>query len=157
MPPPAQGQIGAGACRLRRRICRRDGSMLSIGDVHVYVHDFNLALRFWVEGLGLKVAEKEVSAASAFALLEFPEDGPAIRLFGGAEPWPEGARPDVGTLPAIHFDVVTADFDATLVRLLENAGQQLDEIETYGGCRVVTVADPDGNAFELMEVPTDEQ
>lgn len=129
--------------------------MLSIGDIHVYVHDFNLALRFWADGLGLNVVEKEVSAASAFALLEFPGAGPAIRLFGGAQPWPENARPSVGERPTICFDVVASDFDATLVRLIESGGRQLGEIEAYSGSRVVTIADPDGNTFELLEVPED--
>lgn len=130
--------------------------MLSIGDIHVYVHDFNLALRFWADGLGAKVVEKEVTPASAFALLECPGAGPAIRLFGGAEPWPEGTQPALGMRPTVRFDVVTPDFDATLVRLIEHGGRQLGEIETYGGSRVVTIADPDGNTFELVEVPEDE-
>jgi predicted enzyme related to lactoylglutathione lyase len=131
--------------------------MLSIGDIHVFVHDFNLALRFWAEGLGLNVVKTEVTQASAFALLEFPGTGPAIRLFGGAEPWPENTGPIVGTRPMIRFDIVTSDFDATLVRLIESGGRQLDEIETYSGSRVVTIADPDGNTFELLEVPEDEE
>lgn len=130
--------------------------MLAIGDVHVYVHDFERALRFWSEGLGTTVVEKQVSRASAFALLELPDGGPAIRLFGGAAPWAEGTRPDVGARPSLGFDILASDFDATLVRLLENGGTQLGEIETYRGCRAVTVADPDGNSFELIEVPQDE-
>jgi predicted enzyme related to lactoylglutathione lyase len=131
--------------------------MLSVGDIHIYVCDFNLALRFWADGLGLNIVEKEVSSASAFALLEFPGAGPAIRLFGGAEPWPRGERPEVGTRPTIRFDVVTTDFDETLVRLMECGGRQIGEIEAYGGSRVVTIADPDGNTFELLEVPEDEE
>jgi catechol 2,3-dioxygenase-like lactoylglutathione lyase family enzyme len=129
--------------------------MLAIGDIEVLVHDFNLALRFWVDGLGLRIVEKEVTQASAFALLEFPEGGSAIRLFGGAEPWAEEEMPLVGTRPMVRFDVITSDFDATLVRLLECGGEQLDEIETYGDSRAVTIADPDGNSFELLEVPED--
>jgi predicted enzyme related to lactoylglutathione lyase len=131
--------------------------MLAIGDIHIYVHDFNLALRFWADGLELRVVEKEVSQASAYALLEFPGAGPAIRLFGGAQPWPEDERPDVGTRPTIRFDVVTTAFDDTLVRLMESGGRQVGEIEAYGGSRVVTIADPDGNTFELLEVPEDEE
>jgi predicted enzyme related to lactoylglutathione lyase len=127
--------------------------MLSIGDIHIFVHDFNLALRFWADGLGLDVVEKEISGASAFALLEFPVAGPALRLFGGAEPWGENGRPDVGARPTIRFDIVTSDFDSTLVRLLEHGGRQIGEIEKYGDSRVVTIADPDGNTFELLEVP----
>lgn len=130
--------------------------MLSIGDLHIFVHDFNLALRFYTEGLGLTVAEKEISSASAFALLEFPAAGPAVRLFGGAEPWPEGTRPAVGSRPTVRFDVIASDFDATLVGLFEHGGRQVGEIETYGNSRVVSIADPDGNTFELLEVPEDE-
>jgi predicted enzyme related to lactoylglutathione lyase len=127
--------------------------MISIGDIHIFVHDFDAALQFWTCGLGFAVAEKETSAASAYALLELPSAGPAIHLFGGAEPWPADARPLDGTRPSIRFDVVTSDFDDTLVRLIESGGQQVGEIETYERSRVVTIADPDGNTFELLEVP----
>jgi len=129
--------------------------MISIGDIHVFVHDFDAALYFWTHGLDLQVVEKETSPASAYALLESRSAGPAIHLFGGAEPWPEGTRPPDGTRPAIRLDVVTSDFEETLVRLLESGGRQLGEIETYDRSRVVTIADPDGNTFELLEVPED--
>ncbi len=127
--------------------------MISIGDIHVFVHDFDAALRFWTLGLSLEIVEQETSAASAYALLESPIGGPAIHLFGGAGPWHEGARPPDGTLPAIRFDVVTSEFEESLVRLIESGGKQHGEIETYDRSRVVTVADPDGNTFELLEVP----
>jgi len=129
--------------------------MLSIGDIHIFVHDFEAALRFWTQGLGFEIVEKETSAASAYALLDPPTAGPAVHLFGGAEPWPENTRPPDGARPAIRFDVVTSDFEETLVRLLDSGGSQLGEIETYDQSRVVTIADPDGNTFELLEVPED--
>lgn len=132
--------------------------MLTIGDVYVYVTDFNAALRFYRDGLGLAVVEEQLNAAAPFAVLDFPEDvGSSIRLFGGASPWPEGARPDVGQHPTIRFDVLTDEFDKLLLRLLEHGGAQAGEIETYGDLRVVTIADPDGNTFELIEVPADEE
>lgn len=127
--------------------------MLAVGDVHVYVADFNLALRFWEDGLGLRVIEREVSRAAAFAVLEFPDGGPALRLFGGAEPWAPGERPDVGSRPTVRFDLVTSEFDRTLVRALDHGGRQIGAVERYSGARVVTLADPDGNTFELLEVP----
>ena len=127
--------------------------MIAIGDIHVFVHNFEAALRFWTHGLGLQIVEKETLAASAYALLEPPTAGPAIHLFGGAEPWPEDTRPPDGTRPAIRFDVVTSTFEETLVRLIESGGKQLGEVETYDQSRVVTIADPDGNTFELLEVP----
>ncbi len=129
--------------------------MISIGDIHVFVHDFEAALRFWTQGLGFEVVEKETSPVSAYALLESRSAGPAIHLFGGAEPWPEGTRPPDGTRPAIRLDMVTSDFEETLVRLIESDGKQLGEIDTYNQSRVVTIADPDGNTFELLEVPED--
>ncbi|TWT39961.1 Glyoxalase-like domain protein [Phycisphaerae bacterium RAS1] len=127
--------------------------MLSIGDVHVYVSDFVRALRFWAEGLGLEATEKEVTPHSAYAVLDFPDGGPSLRLLGPVDPWESGARPAAGSRPTIRFDVTTTDFDGTLARLLDCGGAQLDEIEEYRGLRVVTVADPDGNSFELLEIP----
>lgn len=126
--------------------------MLALGDVHIYVSDFERSLEFWGEGLGLKILEKEVSPNAAYAMLEFSGGG-ALRLFGPVEPWTGTEPPLSGTYPSIRFDVVTDQFERTLVRLLEHHGRQLDEIETYDNLRVVSVADPDGNSFELLEIP----
>lgn len=129
--------------------------MIAVGDIHIFVHDFEAALRFWSTGLGLNVIEKEATPASAFALLEFPDGGPAIQLFGGAEMWPDGDRPPAGMRPTVRFDIVTTDFEDALVRLLESGGEQVGEIEAYNEMRMVTIADPDGNTFELLELPED--
>ena len=126
--------------------------MLCIGDVHVYVSDFTLALRFWENGLGLKLIEKEVSQHAAYAQLEFPDGGPAICLWWPVERWDPDLQPPPGKYPSVRFDIAASDFDATLLRLLEHGGQQLDEIENYGGIRAVTLSDPDGNTFELLEI-----
>ncbi len=126
--------------------------MLFIGDVHVYVSDMALALRFWADGLRLEVAEKEITPHSGFARLNFPDGGPSLRLLGPVDPWPEGLRPPTGMYPTIRFDLTTSEFDDVLVRLIDHGGSQIDEIETYGGLRAVTVADPDGNSFELLEI-----
>lgn len=130
--------------------------MTQIGDIHVFVSDMAVAVRFWSDGLGMRVAEQELTQSSGFAMLEFPDGGPCLRLFSGAEPWPDGQRPMAGSRPTIRFDVTTSEFDATLARLLENGGRQIDEIETYNHLRFVTIADPDGNSFELVELPPDE-
>lgn len=127
--------------------------MLAIGDIQVYVSDFPLALRFWCDGLGLTLVEHEPSSASPYAMLEFPDGGPSIRLLGGVRPWANGERPSLGSRPTIRFDVTSSDFDGTLSALLDHGGQQLEQIESYSNVRLVTVADPDGNSFELVEVP----
>lgn len=126
--------------------------MLFIGDVHIYVSDFTMALRFWADGLQLEIAEKEISRHSGYARLNFPDGGPSVRLLGPVEPWGPETPPPSDTRPSIRFDITTSDFDATLVRLIEHGGRQIDEIETYNGLRAVTLADPDGNVFELLEL-----
>lgn len=126
--------------------------MLAVGDLHLYVSDFEAALRFWAEGLRLTVSEREVSGSSAFARLDFADGGPSLLLIGKVEPWQPDEQMPVGMRPGVRFDVLCTEFDATLTRLLEHGGQQIDEIEEYGGARVVALADPDGNAFELVEV-----
>ena len=130
-------------------------STLFVGDVHVYVSDFTLALRFWADGLGLRTAEQELSPHSAYARLDFPDGGCSLRLLGPVEPWEPDLRPPPGTHPTVRFDITTSDFDDLLVRLLEHGGRQVDEIESYGGLRGVTLADPDGNEFELLEIAED--
>lgn len=127
--------------------------MLAAGDIHVYVTDMVAALRFWGDGLGLDVVEKELTAASGYARLDFPGGETSVRLMGPVDPWEPDARPSSGSRPGIAFDVLTTTFDDTLVRLLEHGGRQMDEIETYEHQRLVTIADPDGNTFELIEVP----
>jgi len=130
--------------------------MLSLGDIHIYVTDFNLALRFYEDGLGLTLVEKEVGRAAAFAVLEFPDGGPALRLFDGARPWGAAERPEVGPRPTVRFDVICSDFSFRLVRRIGHGGRQFGEIEENDGTRVVTLADPDGNTLELLEIAADD-
>jgi catechol 2,3-dioxygenase-like lactoylglutathione lyase family enzyme len=127
--------------------------MLAIGDIHVYVIDFEAALSFWTTGLQLEVAEKDESEHGSFARLDFPDGGPSLVLIAPVEPWDTRYRPEPGTTPGFSFEVATTDFDGTLTRLLESNGQQIGETETYNDLRLATVADPEGNAFELVEVP----
>lgn len=131
--------------------------MLFVGDIHVYVSDFTRAMRFWADGLQLEVAEKEVSPHSAYARLDFPDGGSSLRLLGPVEPWPPDERPPLDTYPTVRFDITTSDFDAVLARLLEFGGEQIGEVETYNDLRAVTLADPDGNLFELLEIPEESE
>ena len=131
--------------------------MLFIGDIHIYVSDFTLALRFWADGLQLDVAEKEVSPHSAYARLDFPDGGSSLRLLGPVEPWSPDVRPSPDVYPTVRFDITTSDFDAVLARLLEHGGEQVGEVETYNDLRAVTLADPDGNLFELLEIPEESE
>ena len=130
--------------------------MFSIGEINVFVTDLERALKFWSDGLQLDIAEKEQLAHSAYARLDFADGSPPIRLFASAAPWPPGERPAYGTHPMIAFDLVTADIDAALARLIECGGSKAGEVEVYENTRCVFVNDPDGNTIELVEVPAAE-
>jgi predicted enzyme related to lactoylglutathione lyase len=131
--------------------------MIFVGDIHVYVSDFERALRFWGAGLGLISSDEEMTRDSAFARLESPDGGPMIYLIGSVDPWGAGARPEVGARPMASFDITTTEFDETLARLLECGGTQEGEIELYNDLRVVSVSDPDGTTFDLLELPEQEE
>lgn len=127
--------------------------MHAIGDIHIYVSDLDRAVRFWAEGLGLRVAAQESTPHSGFAVLEFSDNGPALRLLGPVHPWSAGEPAEHGTRPTVSFDITSSDFEGALLRLLERGGAQLGEIESYNELRLVTLADPDGNTFDLIELP----
>ncbi len=122
--------------------------MLFVGDIHIYVSDFTLGLRFWADGLGLEVAERE----GDFARLDFPDGGSSLRLLSAVSPWPNEQQPPPDVYPSIRFDLTTTDFDSVLARLIEYGGRRVGEVESYNQLRAVTVADPDGNLFELLEI-----
>jgi predicted enzyme related to lactoylglutathione lyase len=130
-------------------------ALTAVGDLHVYVTDFERALRFWVDGLRLIVAEREVTLGSAFARLDFPDGGPSIHLVGGVDPWGAAERPASGSRPSVGFDITTTDFDEVLARLLESGGSMEGMVETYDTLRVTTIVDPDGTSFDLIELPSD--
>jgi len=127
--------------------------MLAIGDVHVYVTDLVTALRFWSDGLQLAVVERESTRSSGFARLEPPDGSAGLCLIAAVDAWEAGRRPDPGTRPMVAFEIATSTFDGTLARLVEHGGTPLGAVEEYGGLRGVTMADPDGNTFELLELP----
>lgn len=130
--------------------------MTGIGDVHIYVTDLDRAIRFWTRGLGLTIATREATPHSGFAVLEFPDGGAALRLIGPVNSFEDSERVEPGSRPSITFDISTSKFDDALMRLLENGGSQDGEVETYNGLRIVTLSDPDGNAFDLIELPDGE-
>ena len=127
--------------------------MLALGDVHLYVTDLARALRFWAGGLQLELIEHEVTPHSGFARLDFPDGGGALRLTAPVDPYAPGMRPEFGSRPMVSFDITTTDLEALLVRLVEHGGTTIDEVEIYSDMKIVTIADPDGNAFDLIEVP----
>ncbi len=129
--------------------------MNSIGEINIYVSDFQRSLRFWSEGLSLEIGEREELSHTAHARLDFADGSPSLRLFWPARPWPAEARPEYGERTMVGFDVTTDDFEATLERLVTAGGALAGEVQEFHGQRYVLVEDPDGNTFELVEVPAE--
>jgi len=48
----------------------------------------------------------------------------------------------------LHFDLATKEFDTELQRLVELGATKINEVD--GGLRYVTLADPEGNEFDLI-------
>lgn len=129
--------------------------MIIIGDVYVYVTDMVVALKFYADGLRFTVAEKEITPHAGYARLDCPEGGPSVHLVGNVEPFKDGERPEPAARPGVRFDLTTTDFDDTLTRVLEHGGSKLGGVEEFDGQHTVTIADPDGNPIELLEVPAE--
>jgi len=49
----------------------------------------------------------------------------------------------------LHFDLITREYDAELERLLELGASKVNEM-TPGGARWTTMADPEGNEFDVI-------
>lgn len=126
--------------------------MISIGEINIHVTDFDRALRFWSDALGLPIADAVRHPTAASARLDFDDGSPSLRVNWPADPLPSDSLAPPPP-PRISFDLTTDDFDATLARLLEAGGSLVGGVERLENLRVATVADPDGNAFELVEVP----
>lgn len=130
--------------------------MKLIGDLQLFVADLERSIKFWSEGLGLNVVEKEQTKHSGYARLEFPDSGQSIRLFGPVGAWEAGEQPEFASRPMVSFDIVTDEFDQTLSRLIDAGGAQIGEIEEFDEIRTVSVADPDDIQFELIEMPAED-
>jgi catechol 2,3-dioxygenase-like lactoylglutathione lyase family enzyme len=124
--------------------------VLAIGNITIYVRDLEKALTFWTKGLELTVAEQDQEGETGFARLDFPEGGPSLVVVAPGEDFDQ---PEEEQFSPVTFDLMTTTFDQTLLRMLEHGGQQLSETELYNELKLTTVADPEGNAFELIELP----
>lgn len=128
-----------------------------IGDLQLFVVDLERSIKFWSDGLQLRVVEKEITKHSGYARLEFPDSGQSIRLFGPVNAWESGEQPEFASRPMVSFDIVTEEFEVTLSRLIDAGGAQVGEIEEFDGIRTVSVVDPDDVQFELIEMPPEDE
>ncbi len=113
------------------------GAIQRMARVILYVTDFDRALAFYSQTIGLKLAYPADGGWAEFAL-----GGAALCLHAGRE----GAMPTKGvTSVSLWVD----DFDAAFARM-KAAGVVLSApFDPCGGLRVSTFSDPDGNELSL--------
>ena len=135
----------------------------------VLVSDIDRAAAFYLDALDghwlFKPAVNRGEAARAvfggtedcaFAFCYIGFRSGAVELIQFLDGAPEFARdPQRGPLP--HFGVVVDDVAETTARVARAGGRRLwDEPVSWGGATVMYVADVDGNAIELFDVPLEE-
>jgi hypothetical protein len=102
-------------------------------------HDARAAASFWAAALGRPVADGA------------DDDNAAV----DADPAIPGSRIGFHRVPEsktvknrMHFDLITADFDAEIDRLTGLGATRLNEIKKRG--HWATLADPEGNEFDVI-------
>lgn len=102
------------------------------------VRDARAVATFWAEVLGRTVAD---GADIENAAITADPDGARI----GFHRVPE----DKSVKNRLHLDLMTADFNNELDRLIGLGATKLNEINAGG--HWVTLADPEGNEFDLID------
>ena len=119
----------------------------------IRVRDIDASLRFYIDGLGMKVLDRYDIEAGRFSILFISftsyDDGPAIELthnWDQAEDYSHGSGYG-------HIAVGVPDIDAVYGRLGEFGGalQKPPKPQLPGAPRLAFVKDPDGYAIELIE------
>jgi predicted enzyme related to lactoylglutathione lyase len=103
--------------------------------------DAQAAASFWAAVLGRTVAD---GASADNAVVSADPAIPGSRI--GFHRVPEGKT----VKNRMHFDVITADFDAETDRLIALGATKLNEVNGTAA-HWVTLADPEGNEFDLID------
>jgi catechol-2,3-dioxygenase len=113
---------------------------ISMFGVAFDARDAQAAASFWAAVLGRTVAD---GATSDNALIQADPAIPGSRI--GFHRVPEGKT----VKNRMHFDVITTDFDAETERLIGLGATKLNEVNG-AAAHWVTLADPEGNEFDLI-------
>jgi predicted enzyme related to lactoylglutathione lyase len=103
--------------------------------------DDKAAATFWAAALGRTVVEGADSDNAVVGAGNVATSGPRLAFHSV----PEGKT----VKNRLHLDLITTDFNAELARLKGIGAQLLHEI--HAGGHWVTLADPEGNEFDLIE------
>ena len=119
--------------------------MTTIG-ISIDVHDVDLAVNFYSDGLGMRLIEK----GKGWATMALGE-----QTFFLGIPWgPEGRieRDHRRHWTPVHLDFVVDDFDASVERAIK-AGAKLDRpvLRRPDLGDMANMSDPSGNGFDLIQ------
>lgn len=103
--------------------------------------DAKAVAAFWAAALGRTVAEGADSDNAVVQAGDVATSGPRIAF----HKVPEGKS----VKNRLHLDLITTNFAAEHARLRGLGAEQLNEV--HAGGHWVTLADPEGNEFDLIE------
>jgi predicted enzyme related to lactoylglutathione lyase len=119
--------------------------------VNIDVPDLDKALAFYTQGLGLTIGRRLgpeivelLGASSPIYLITAPEGPPATATGAGTRDYGRHWTP-------VHLDLVVPDLDAALARAKAAGAIPETPIRTADWGRIVTLADPFGNGFCLVQ------
>lgn len=117
--------------------------------LNIDVPDLEAAARFYIDAFGLRPARRLGEGALEMLGAEVP-----LYLLAKAAGSP-GADDDARRYgrhwSPLHCDVVVDDVDAALARALAAGARQENEVRTANWGRIVTIADPFGHGWCLLQ------
>ncbi len=151
----------------------------SVHHVTVGVSDLRKSIIFYRDGLGLKKTLDTVVGGSSFSqLLRMPEGSSARSVFmqgnsrigqvelvewrNGEDQTAKPIRPGSPGVCVLSFSIEAKDFEPILVQL-RSVGATfwsdpvISVLDGYGEIEACIVEDPDGNAIEIVCLPSEEQ
>ena len=114
-----------------------------LGAVTIDCNDLSLA-DFWSKLLSVEISHRD----DQWAFLAYAPDRKVTVWF---QKVPESKV----VKNRVHLDLAVQDLEATSARILAMGGSRLAD-QTWGEHRWTTFADPEGNEFDVMQVPETE-
>jgi catechol 2,3-dioxygenase-like lactoylglutathione lyase family enzyme len=118
-------------------------SGLSIGSVVIRVDDLSTQLAFWSAALGY--VPRDEPTDDWVVLRPANGDGPNVSL--------DRHRSEYHLPPRIHLDLYAHDQEGEVDRLL-GLGATLVDWPRPAGADYVTMEDPEGNRFDVVQLPS---
>jgi catechol 2,3-dioxygenase-like lactoylglutathione lyase family enzyme len=114
--------------------------------------DLDRSIKYYTNGLGMVVTGKLVNGAATEVFLGFAgrENQPGLVIFRDSTP---GKSPPVDLGNAASRVILTMPDVAAIAARLTAAGYEAGEVHGNGNVKVLMVKDPDGHAFELVQLP----